>query len=118
MRLALVDAAFCFAGPLGNLLGGFLFKQFDFPGVFVVTIILTAVAGLLTLVLMKSDSHVKGGVCESEQEATTCGKLFDVKHVAESVQTCLKPRDREKRTVIWLQFFVILISSIAGSGNL
>ena len=116
LRLALVDAAFCFAGPLGNLLGGFLFKRFDFPGVFVVTIILTVLAGILTLVFMRSDSHVKGGGERTELEATTCKTLFAVKHVGESVQACLRPRDSEKRTLIWLQFFVILLSSVCGSG--
>ncbi|CAG0914202.1 unnamed protein product [Notodromas monacha] len=118
MRLALLDAAFCLAGPLGNFLGSVLFSKFDFEGVFIVTILLTLLAGFMTLVFMRSDSHLISRDSAIEREKlSTCKALFGVEHVRESLSVFARRRERDKHWIIWLQCFVIVVSSIAGSGE-
>ncbi|KAK3867282.1 hypothetical protein Pcinc_027250 [Petrolisthes cinctipes] len=130
-RLALVDACWYMGGPLGRLLGGWVYHVGGSAPVFLISLILWVLCFLYVLILIPesvrekptpqttttttlTEGHQSGGCCSScSSTSCSCGPL---QHIASLARTACGKRDGHERSHLLITLIVLLLVTL-GQGH-
>ncbi|KAK7070539.1 hypothetical protein SK128_007788 [Halocaridina rubra] len=99
-RMGLLDAVWYMGGPVGNLLGGWLFRWFGFLAVFTLSALLWAVCFLYILMFIPESVSTRSRSYNAA-EAEKSVKWGPLKNVAVLVKTAFRKREGNVRSLIF-----------------
>lgn len=116
-RIALVDLMFIISSPIGLYLSDVLFKSVGYSGVYGISSLMLFSCIVYAITFIK---ETKGPLAfqdikfeEGPSEMDHCKSLFDVRHVKETMQACLKKRSNGN-SIMLLMINICLLNFIYG----